>query len=321
MFEYTHENHFQFGYRINDNDYWMFPHCAEPEYEFIVKYGKYSPVLPQHVYSTNFAAECYRAARLIHESSDEISNIMFSGGNESEIVVRCFHDQKIPFRVSILKFKNDLNLHDVAFAVVFCEQRGIPYDIIELNIRGFLETEVYDYAERTKCASPMLPAIMWLADQIDGLPILGSGEPYLSKVVPDDYIAGVSPYERSAWMFQEKERIQSWYRHFMVQQRDAVPGFFQYTPELMYEFLDSPVVHELVEDKRHGKLSTVSTKGETYRLRFRDMIPRPKFHGYEKITELESFARDALVEEYGQYDRVVSIDYFEFMRRLRYGRA
>ena len=51
------------------------------------------------------------------------------------------------------------------------------------------------------------------------------------------------------------------------------------------------------------------------------MIPRPKFHGYEKITELESFARDALVEEYGQYDRVVSIDYFEFMRRLRYGRA
>ena len=313
MFDYTHKNHFQFGYRIHDNHYWMFPHCADAEHEFAVKYGvcKKPPF--------NFKGECYRAARLIHESSDEIANIMFSGGNESEIIVRSFFDQGLPFKVSILKFKQNLNLHDIAFAVVFCEQRGIEYDLVELDIKQFFDGEVYAYAERTQCPSPMLPPTMWLADQIDGLPILGSGEPYVAKVIPDDYIPGESPYEQSEWVFQEKERIQSWYRHFFVQQRDAVPGFFQYTPELMYSFLNSPTVHGLVDNKRIGKLSTVSTKGEIYRLWFADMIPRPKFTGYEKIMDWDETVREVLEEKYGQYSRIESMEYSKFLRRLLHG--
>lgn len=313
LFDYTHQNHFKFGYRIHDEYYWMFPTPASAEHEFAVAYGvcKQEP--------TDFKEECYRAARLIHESSDEIANIMFSGGNESEIVVRSFLAQGLPFRVSILKFKNNINLHDISFAVVFCEQRGIEYDIIELDIKQFLENDLYDYAERTKCPTPQLPSVMWLADQIDGLPILGSGEPYVAKVVPDDYVPGESPYEPSEWVFQEKEKIQSWYRHFLIQKRPAVPGFFQYTPELMYMFLDSPVVRELVENKRHGKLSTVSTKGETYRLWFDDMIPRPKFSGFEKLDEWDEVARENLTERYGAYDRVVSTEYNQFMRRLLHG--
>lgn len=314
MFEYTHKNHFKFGYRIHDDHYWMYPTPANPEHEFAVAYGvcKYDP--------ENFREECFRAARLIHESSDEKANILFSGGNESEIVVRSFLAQNLPFNVSILKFKNNLNLHDISFAVVFCEQYGISYDVIELDIKNFLEGEVFDYAERTKCPSPQLPPTMWLADQIDGLPIMGSGEPYLSKVVPDDYIPGKSPYEPSEWVFQEKERIQAWYRHFLIQNRPAVPGFFQYTPELMYMFLKSPVVQELVSNKREGKLSTVSTKGETYRLWFPDMIDRPKFHGFEEIMEWDQVARESLQEQYGQYDRVKSVEYSAFCRMLSHGK-
>ena len=313
LFNYTHENHFKFGYRIHDDDYWMLPRCADPEHKFTVTYGvcKKPPF--------NFKGECYRAAQLIHESSDEIANIMFSGGNESEIVVRSFADQAIPFKVSILKFKRNLNLHDISFAVVFCEQRGIKYDIIDLDIEQFFDGEVYEYAERTQCPTPMLPPTMWLADQIDGLPIIGSGEPYLAKVVPDAYIPGESPYEPSGWVFQEKERIQAWYRHFIIQQREAVPGFFQYTPELMYSFLNSPIVHELVDNKRVGKLSTVSTKGEIYRLWFADMIPRTKFNGFEKVMDWDETVREELEEKYGQYSRIESIEYNEFMKRLRDG--
>jgi len=314
LFNYTHDNHFAFGYKFNDRHYWMEPKASDVDgATFAVGYGRCKPG------PFNFKGECYRAARLIHDSSDEVANIMFSGGNESEIVVRSFFDQQIPFKVSILKFKNDLNLHDISFAVVFCEQRGIPYSIIDLNIKGFLEAEVYDYAERTQCPTPQLPSAMWLADQIDGLPVMGSGEPYLAKRLPDDYISGESLYEPSPWDFQEKERIQAWYRHFLIQERPAVPGFFQYTPELMYSFLNSPIVRELVNNERHGKLSTVSTKGETYRLWFADMIPRSKYHGFEKVMEWEAFAREALTEKYGMYDRVVSVEYHKFLDNLRYG--
>jgi hypothetical protein len=314
LFNYTHDNHFAFGYEFLGNHYWMRPTASDAKgATFAVGYGRcqYEP--------TNFKTECYRAARLIHESSDEIANIMFSGGNESEIVVRSFFDQQIPFKVSILKFKQNLNLHDISFAVVFCEQRKIPYRIFELDIKDFWDDEIYEYAERTQCPTPQLPSAMWLADQIDGLPVMGSGEPYIAKIIPDDYVPGESLYEPSEWQFQEKERIQAWYRHFLIQERPAVPGFFQYTPELMYSFLSSPIVRELVNNERHGKLSSVSTKGETYRLWFADMIPRPKFSGFERVMDWEVIVRESLTEKYGQYDRVVSVEYHKFLDNLRYG--
>jgi hypothetical protein len=314
LFNYTHENHFAFGYKFNDHHYWMEPKASDVEgATFAVGYGRCQ------YEALNFKVECYRAAQLIHESTDLIANIMFSGGNESEIVVRSFHDQGIPFKVSILKFKHNLNIHDISFAVVFCEQRNIEYDIFELDIKDFWDDGIYEYAKRTQCPTPQLPSAMWLADQIDGLPVMGSGEPYIAKVVPDDYVPGESPYEPSEWQFQEKERIQAWYRHFLLQDRPAVPGFFQYTPELMYTFLNSPVVRELVNNERHGKLSSVSTKGETYRLWFSDMIPRPKFSGFEKVMDWEEIIRESLTEKYGQYDRVVSVEYHKFLDNLRYG--
>ncbi len=313
MFEYTHKNHFQFGYYNNDSHQWMPPRCADAEHEFAVRFGvcKY--------YATNFRAECENAATLISQSADDFLNIMFSGGSESEVVVRTFLNLKIPFKVSIMKFKNDLNIHDISFAVVFCEQHGIKYDIFELDIKNFLDDEMFEYAERTQCPSPQLPATMWLADQIDGLPIMGSGEPYIAKVVPDDYVPGVSPYEPSEWRFTEKEMIQAWYRHFIIQGRDAIPGFFQYTPELMHSFLCHSTIVNLTHDRQVGKLSSVSSKSEMYRWWFPDMIPRPKFTGFERITEWDEVARENLSEKFGRFNRVVSTEYNDFMHRLQHG--
>ena len=266
--------------------------------------------------------ECYRAARLIHESAEEIGevpNLLFSGGSESEIVVRSFHEQQLPFRVSILRYKKNLNLHDIAFAVTFCIQRKIPYDIIDLNIVKFWEDEVDEYAARTHCPTPQLPPTMWLADQVEGIPVLGSGEPYVKKDVPEDYEPGVSEYKPSMWFFEEKERIQAWYRHFFRQQRPAVPGFFQYTPELMYMFLVDPVVMQLVNNQRIGKLSTVSSKSEIYRGYFKDMLVRPKFGGFEMVMAEEEIVRERLTEWYGDFNRSSLIEYSQMVGMLSAG--
>ena len=312
-FNYTHNNHFRFGYfDASDRQAWWFRTPPGTEnMEWMVEFGTCYERMP-----TDFKEEVYRTAQLIEASTTEIPNVMFSGGNESEVVIRGFRDLGIPIKISILKFKKNLNLHDVAFAVVFCEQRGLDYDIIELDIEHFMEHDVFEYSNRTCCPSPQLAPTMWLADQIDGLPILGSGEPYVAKRVPEGYVPGESPYEPSTWYFQEKERIQAWYRHFIIQRRPAVPGFFQYTPELMYMFLTSPVVNDLVANKRVGKLSTVSTKGETYRLWFPDMIGRPKFHGFEKIMDWDETVREVLTQTHGKYDRVAEFEYHDFVHRL-----
>ena len=106
LFDYTHKNHFKFGYWSDTGGpHWFLPPDGTEELTWTVDFGfcEYKP--------TNFKDECYRAARLITDSTTEIPNIMFSGGNESEVVVRSFMDQEIPFKVSILKFKKNLNLN------------------------------------------------------------------------------------------------------------------------------------------------------------------------------------------------------------------
>jgi hypothetical protein len=310
-FDYTHKNHFWFGYRREDLS--TIGYCdpkGTDTYKWDISFGQceYIP--------TSFRDECDRAARLISESTDEIPNIMFSGGMESEIVIRSFERQHLPFRVSILRFKKNLNIHDICFAVTYCESRSIPYDIIDLNIETFMEEQVYEYAERTKSCSPQLPPTMWLADQIDGLPILGSGEPYVYKQVPEDYISGESPYESSDWFFSEKERIQAWYRHFIQQNRPAIPGFFQYTPELMYSFLSHSIIKLLVNDEYHGKLSAVTSKNNIYKSWYDDLWNRTKHTGFEKLSELDETVRENLLDLYGNYNRMASIEYHTFMSKL-----
>ena len=310
-FDYTHRNHFKFGYFDSGQRqaWWYRSPPGTENMEWMVEFGIADEL-------EGFRAECHRAAQLIEASTDDIPNIMFSGGMESEVVVRAFRDMRVPFKVSILQFKKNLNLHDIAYAVAFCESREIEYDIIPLDIERFMEHEVYDYCNRTQCPTPQLAPTMWLADQIDGLPILGSGEPYVAKRVPLDYVPGESPYLPSPWYFQEKERIQAWYRHFIQQGRPAVPGFFQYTPELMYEFLTSKMVKKLVANEVVGKLSTVSTKSNIYHRAFSEMTRRPKFHGFEKIMDWDQTVREVLSEGYGQYDRVAEFEYHDFVERL-----
>lgn len=312
MFEYTRDNHFRFGYynAFASAAEWFACPLGREDKQWMVEFGACTRK------PGSFREECYRAAMEITDSTDETPNIMFSGGCESEIVVRAFRDQCLPFKVSILQFTGNLNLHDIAFAVTFCEQNEIPYDIYRLNVKDFLDFEVYQYANRTQSVSPQFCTTMWLADQIDGLPILGSGEPYVRKSLPFDYVPGESPYEPSPWFFEEKEKVQAWYRHFMNQERPAIPGFFQYTPELMYAFLNHPVVHELVTDQKIGKLSTVTSKSRIYYHEFPDMTPRPKFTGFEKIPEWDETVREVLLDEYGAYNRAAQFEYKRLMQNF-----
>lgn len=288
MHHLTYKNHFKFGY---NNEWFRFRET--PEDRWTISYGACErSVAP-------FKEECYATARLIRDTVNEPITVLFSGGADSEIVVRAFHDQHIPIKVAICQFSDNLNIHDVSFAVVCCEQLGIRYNLVPLDIRKFWSSEVMDYAERTKCRSPELCSTMWLADQVDGVPVLGSGEPYIVKRVPLLYIDGESPYDRTPWDLYEKELIAAWYRHFMVpgQERQAVPGFFQYTPEIMLSFMQDSIVLDLVNDRIKGKRSTTTSKLQIYQKYF-PLADREKYTGFEKLVAENISLRAELQAKY-----------------------
>lgn len=156
---------------------------------------------------------------------------------------------------------------------------------------------MFEYADPTYCISPQLVATMWLADQVDEYPILGSGECLLVKEYSDDYQPGISPYEHTEWYLWEKEKIAAWYRHFIFKERNACPGFFQYTPEIILAYLNDPFVRKLTDSQIVGKLSTASSKLAIYQQHFQ-LIDRPKYSGYEKIEPTDAVYRKKMEEKF-----------------------
>lgn len=307
MFQYTHNNHFRVGY----DGGWDFLPTADSR-TMNVDYGTTDYI------SGSFVDECVLAARRIYNNAGDLPlNLSFSGGVDSEVMIRAFELAEVPFRISILCFEYTRNLHDISFAISYCESKGLKYDIMHLDVERFFGSDEFlEIATRTKCVSPQIVTHIWLLQNMEGLPVFGCGEGGLVKQVPNDYVPGVSPYTPSEWHLPVSEKQMAMYRHCLRTKQKAVPGFFRYTPGQLYTFMDNPIVRELAADQRIGKLSSQTSKAEIYRTWFPDMLHRPKYQGFEKMMNLDRDARSFLLNKMPQYDREASIEYHALMKKL-----
>ncbi len=303
--ELSHRNHFKFGY---NGEPFIFRKCAQDKW--FVKYG-HSERTP-----LNFHDECLETAKLIRRKTDQPIHVMFSGGVDSEVALRSFVENKIPIRASILRYKYDLNIHDVSWAVVICDGLKVPYDLYNLDLLDFWKNKADEFADQTYCVSPQLLPTMWLVDQIPGYAIMGSGECLFVKEKPVDYVPGISPYEKSRWNIWEKEKIAAWYRHFTVRNRPGCPGFFQYTPEIMLSYLEDPFVQDLVNDRLTGKLTTETSKLKIYQQHF-PLHDRPKYTGFEKVQNEDAEYRKRLLARFPDSNEISLISTTDLDLMLR----
>lgn len=297
----THHQHFQFGYTRNG----VFAPFSTREQEsdaWTVRYGR------SRRYPMSFRSECLETARIIHRTAKQTINVMFSGGADSEVALRSFHEAGVPVAASILKLKNGLNLHDCAWAILACEELRIPYKLYELDLHKFWNSpEALHLATETQCISPQLLATMWLVDQCEGFCVLGSGENFLHDLGPESALPG--------WHLSEKEKIAAWYRHFIVRNRTGCPGFFQYTPELMLAWLLDPLAIKLWQRSAPSHLDSLSTKFPIYRQHF-DLRPRPKYTGFEKVAPEDATFRSKLQRLFPHANGVVNTPIRDLIRQL-----
>jgi hypothetical protein len=322
MYNYTYKQHFKFGY----NDKW-FNQRTSPDDKWHVDYGSIERDVG------DFRQESFKVARLIEDEATRLGlpiDLMYSGGTESEMMVRSFIEQGIPVRINIMKFSNGLNMHDIKDALAFCEENNITPTMYDLDILKFWENDCWDYAERTKCISPQLLSTMWLMDQLDGLPVMGSAECYIAhedlkkfnyweptqgKVIKKNF--SKDEYMVRPWYMHEREKIAAWYRHPMQQDRPAVPGYFQYTPEIMLSFLEDPFEQELAACKHTGKLSNTSTKLHVYEKYFPNLRQKVKTTGFEQIMESDKVVRTELYRLYGMYSAEAKWEYNSLKSHLQ----
>lgn len=285
----TRGQHFLFGYVPAEAPHLRFESLRKRQADserWFVQYGR-SVRLPM-----SFRLECLEAAREIaaHAGSLPIT-VLFSGGMDSEVTLRSFVEAGVPVRAAILRFKDDFNLHDYSWAILACENLGVEYRIHDLDLLAFWSGAANEYAERTQCVSPQLLPTMWLADQVDGFPVLGSGENYLVK-------------KNETWVLLEKERIASWYRHFLFQNRPACPGFFQWSPELMLSWLVDPLAIDLWQNRRPLEDDSKVVKIRIYQQHF-NVLPRSKYTGFEKVQHAETAIRERLSRRFAKSDEIV----------------
>lgn len=127
--------------------------------------------------------EATKCARGLYNKYKTSLNLCLSGGLDSEVMALACLDAEVPFYVSILKFKNNLNIFDIQHALNFCERNNIVFRVHELDAVDFLEKKRYrEYFEKYNCLKVEIAIQLWFLEQIKKSVVLWGGEVFRALV-------------------------------------------------------------------------------------------------------------------------------------------
>jgi hypothetical protein len=220
----------------------------------------------------------YNNARIMRDSFAEPFDVLFSGGIDSEIVVRTFKDLGIKHNTFIFRLENDYNFRDVNDAIDICQQINIPYKIIDFNLKNFFENDALYYFNNSFVPrAGRLPRLKWI-EYLDNIPVFCDGEPYWKRMNGGDYS------QKSEWHLQLGEDAYSSSLYARNIGRDVIGDWYEYTPEILLSHLQHPMTQQLLNDENHGKLSSWSSRGPMHQEYWPEIKIRKKLVGYEGVA-------------------------------------
>jgi hypothetical protein len=203
--------------------------------------------------------------------------IFFSGGTESELVLRAYLDVGAAPIVNIFRFEDHINEYDVAYAIVICNQLGVDYNIIDFNLKRFFENDAEQISEIAQVDRPRgLPQLKFL-DYTEGFAVLGIGDPRWSRSIKDN----------TPWVLLDQEHDTGWDKYILYRGEPAIAQWFKWTPGLVLSYTELQWFKDLIiKNCWTGREGVTSTKLIGYREAYPDMLQRIKKTGMEPIDEL-----------------------------------
>jgi len=235
---------------------------------------------------SNFKDELFNAARSTIDHCDSTPVILFSGGIDSEIMLRAFLEIGANPEILIARYENDYNIYDVSYAVTVCSILNVPYKILDFNLQKFYENDAERMSELSQIDRPRALPYCKLLELVDGFPIMGASDlsPWRTN---DDYSI------KGTWMMRCWEHDIGWSKFLRQINKPGIAEWFKWTPGLVLSYMKTTWFNKLVNDKYYGKLGSNSTKLIGYREAYPDLIERKKQTGFEKtdslVNEFESF--------------------------------
>lgn len=175
----------------------------------------------------NFQDAADYTTKRIYEKHKKIY-IALSGGADSEFVVRCFHRNKIPFQVIIVKTSG--NFKELIYAYKLCDELDIIPIIINLKDADYLRIYFEDVVKKIHgygiYAIPGIVACRYAKDN-DGVLIIG-----------EHMIEGEKPDQDGTVRIRPAMNEWDTYNECFVGEEYNIP-FFLYTLELTYAMLNA----------------------------------------------------------------------------------
>jgi Queuosine biosynthesis protein QueC len=268
----------------------------------------------------SYHEELLENARIIRDTFGSNLDLLFSGGIDSEVVLRCYHELKIPINVYIFKYEDDLNKLDVACALSTCNELGITPKIIDFNLKKFFENDAYDIWKNVYSFSAGWLPHMKMTEYCDGIPIIASGEPYARRTSRDWT-------NTHSWLFEIDEASHHWGVYHNTIGRKAITDWYEYSPEVTVSYFQLPYVQRLIYDKIQGKLSNISSKAIIHQEYWPTLAERIKLIGFEgPVPDKEKQFPDFMIDFEKRTSRGVikrltttTIPVDELLSRICYG--
>ena len=265
---FTHNNHLK---------YWIDDRLYGARQEGYEKYRvEVGAIDPDHYRTSNYRQEQQRTADLIYKEYGQDFVVMFSGGTDSEIVIRSFLDIGIRPRCVFIKFKDDYNALDYFIAVSITDALGLKLEVYDFDVIDFYRSgQAAEFARDIQCRQI---AYLTVYNAIRDLqvPAVMGGEMLLRRAIPQN--------AESEWYYVIRENEDASAMRFSLKYNiPLVNEWFSYTPEMMAYFLEHPGIQRLVTDKYNYKLGSVSSKNRILRNLMPELIEKTKTHGYENL--------------------------------------
>ena len=238
--------------------------------------------------------------QLIRDSYDGPLDLMFSGGGDSELALRCFRELGIPVNVITFRYTDGINRRELQQAVDICQDLNVQQTIIDLDLKKFYENEAYNIWTTGYYLNAGRLAHMKMIEYLDNTPLFCDGvtqSPYAISRRPD-----------GQWHFQFLEISFSLTNYCNRIGRPAVSNVFDFSPRPLARFLQIPTVAGLFTNRLPNITDYSTIKYQLLNQLYPGITHRNKFHGFEgegpageetsKPSYMQEFNRQYIFEDY-----------------------
>lgn len=189
-------------------------------------------------------------------------NLLFSGGMDSECLLRCFNQLGIPVNPIIIVHEYFPNAPEIRNAFKVCDQLSITPTVFNLNLHELYESGVFhEMGKKFQTARIGQLELLYVMDKIQE-PSISADDIQMTFISSGENLLKPNETEFQEWYYEVREDEDGLYdRYAALTGIPNIADTFKYTPQNWAALVMAPHIQDIVFLPK-GKASAYSTKNK-----------------------------------------------------------